>query len=119
MLDGGLEVLVELMHHVSPLFFPFGNLVELFLDFRGEVIIHDAWEVLHQEVVDYDADVGREKLSFLISYHFLLRPRRDLDAFQRIDGVTALFPLVVSFLDILALLDCADGWGIRRRAPNA
>lgn len=56
---GRLKLLVEVLHHVCPLLLAVGNLVELLLYLCREVVVHDSREVLHEEVVHYDAYVGR------------------------------------------------------------
>ena len=63
--NGGLELLVELMHHLVPLRFAFGNLIEVLLHVSREVVVHDIGEVLHEEVVHDDADVGGQQLALL------------------------------------------------------
>ena len=65
LVDSLLKRLVKLAHHVLPLLFSLSDLIELVLDLRREVVVHDLGEVLQKEVVDHDADVGGDKLSFL------------------------------------------------------
>ena len=64
-LDSGFEGCVEVVHHLVPLLLAFGNLVEVLFNLRREVIVHDTGEMLHEEVVDHDADVGGNKLALV------------------------------------------------------
>ena len=43
--------------HACPLLLALGNGIELLFHFSREVIVHDAGEVLHQEIVDNDTDI--------------------------------------------------------------
>ena len=116
---GGLELLVELMHHLVPLRLAFGNLIEVLLHVGREVVVHDIGEVLHEEVVHDDADVGGQQLALLRAGHFLLRLRGDLLAFQCVDGERALLALLVAFVNVFALLDGGNSRCIGRRTADA
>ena len=59
------EVTVESLHHCSPLLIALGNLIEILLDFSREVIVHNLCEVLHQKVIHYDTDVGRQQFALV------------------------------------------------------
>ena len=67
-----VEVLIEHLHQISPLLFPFGHFVE-FLFYAGrKVIVHNFREILHQEVVNHTTYIGRNQFGFLTSAHFRL-----------------------------------------------
>ena len=65
LLDGGLEVVIEVLDHGVPLLLALGNQVEVLLDAGREVIVHDGGEVLHEEVVDDGAHVGGDELALV------------------------------------------------------
>ena len=119
LLDGGLELLVEVLHHLLPLFVALGNLVELLLHAGGEVVVHDVLEVLHQEVVHHDTDVGRQQLALVRAGYLFLLLHINLDAFQRGHLIGAGLALLVALLHVFALLDGRDGRSIGRRTADA
>ena len=81
LLDDRLELLVEHLDHVVPFLTSFGNLIEVLLYLRREVIVHDTREELHEEVVDNGTYVGRQELAFLGVSEFLTRLLADLLSF--------------------------------------
>ena len=99
-----LEVVVEVLHHVRPLLLALGYLVELLLYLGREVVVHDAWEVFHEEVVDHDAYVGWQQLALVAARHLGAGGLGDGVALERVDGVVPLFALVVAFVYVFALL---------------
>ena len=107
-----LKLLVEVAHHVCPLFLAVGNLVELLLHLCGEVIVHDGGEVLDEEVVHYDTYVGGQKLALLIASHLHLACLRDLESAERVDDITSLLAFLVALHHVLALLDGGNGRGV-------
>ena len=102
--DGRLEVLVEVLEHGVPVFLSLCDGVELLLHVGGEVVVHDVREVLHEEVVYDGADVCREQLSLLATRHLGLRLCRHLVSGEGIDGVRPFFTLLVALDDVFALL---------------
>ena len=113
------EVGIKGFHHGLPLFFSFGNAVEIFFNMRRKVIVHDGGETVHQEVVHHDAYVGRQQFALVAANVLLLILSRYHDAFKRIYQVLAFFALAVAPGYVLAMLDGADGWGVGRRATDA
>ena len=109
LLYGRLKFSVEVLHHVGPLLLAVGYLVELLLYLGGEVIVHDGGEVLHEEVVDNDAYVGRQQLALLIARKLHLACRCDDESAQCVDDVRALFALLVTLYNVLTLLYGGDG----------
>ena len=57
-----LELLVELLQSVGPALLAVFDFVELFFQPRRVLGIEDVFEVLHQQVGDHKADLGRDKL---------------------------------------------------------
>src|SRR5690606_6328844 len=57
----GREGLPELVEHRHPLALAGRDLIELLLEARGELQIDDRREVLHQDVVDHEAQLGRHQ----------------------------------------------------------
>ena len=106
---GGFEVFVERLHHLCPLLLALGNAVEVLFYLGCEVIVHDGGEVLHQEVVDHEAHVGRHQLAFLAAHLLGALLLADLFALQREHQILALLALLVALDDVFALLDGADG----------
>ena len=104
LLYGRLKFSVEVLHHVGPLLLAVGYLVELLLYLSGEVIVHDGGEVLHEEVIDNDAYVGRQQLALLIARKLHLACRCDDESAQCVDDVRALFALLVALDNVFALL---------------
>ena len=113
------ELLVEARHHLVPLRLAFGNLIEVLLHAGGEVIVHDVGEVLHQEVVDDDADVGGQQFALLRTGEFLLVLGGDFLSLQRVDGEGLLGALLVAFVHVFALLYGGDGGCVGRGSSDA
>ena len=57
--DSRFELLIEALHHVCPLLTTLCNFIKVLFYLSGEVVVHNSWEELHQEVVDNDTNVGR------------------------------------------------------------
>ena len=55
----GVEDRVEVADDAVPLRAYLGDSVEVLLDARREVVVHDVGELLDEEVIDDDADVCR------------------------------------------------------------
>ena len=115
----GFKLLIEAFHHVRPFLTAFSNFIEILFYLSGEVIVHDGWEILHQEVVHHHTDIGRQELSLIRTGHFLPLLLSDHLALQGIDGVEALFALLVSLMHIFALLNGGNGGSISRRTTDA
>ena len=118
LVDSLLKRLVELAHHVLPLLFSLSDLIELVLDLRREVVVHDLGEVLQEEVVDHNANVGGDELSFLRTGELCLCCRLHLVAFQDVNSEFGLFASPVAFLHIVALLDRRNRRRVGRRASD-
>ena len=61
--QGALERRIERLQHRHPLFLALSDLIELLLHLRGEAIIDDAGEMLHQQVGHDPAEGRRDQLS--------------------------------------------------------
>ncbi len=70
-LDHCMEGRVELLEHLVPLQLSASDLVEFLFHRGGEPVVHDAVEVLDEEVGDDDPDVGREQFRLLTGIRFL------------------------------------------------
>ena len=118
LVDGGFKTLVEGLQHLCPGLVAFSNLIEVLLHLSREVIVHNAWEILHQVVVHHNADIRRHELALVragqLAAHFL----RYLLALERIDSVHALLTFLVTLGHVLTLLDSRDGGGVGRRTAN-
>ena len=55
----GMEARVEVSNDAVPLRASLGDGVEVLLDTRREVVVHDVGELLDEEVIDDDTDVCR------------------------------------------------------------
>lgn len=117
--DLWLEAFVEGAQHGGQLLFAFCYLVELVLHLGGEVIVHDLREVLLQEVVDHDADVGGDEFAPLRSGHFCLGLSGDGVVLECVYGIGALGAGLVALDHVLALLDGGDEGGVGRRTSDA
>ena len=115
----GAELVVEVVQHRAPLLLALGYLVEVLLHLGREVIVHDAREVVQQEVVDHNTYVGGDELALVGAGHLDPALLRDELALERDDGIVALLAFLVALHHILALLDGADGGGVGARAANA
>ena len=114
-----LKALVEILHPVGPFGLSFCNIIKLLLYVCRKVVVHDVREVLHQEIVYYDADISRQKLALFRACHLFLQLLGYLDALQRIYGKCALFTRLVTLYHVLTLLDGTDGWSIGRWTADA
>ena len=114
----GFKVLIEVLHHVGPLLIAFGYAVEILFHLGSEVVIHDGGEIFHEEVVDDDTDIRRLQLALVRSYRLFTHRLFHLLAFQRVDGVGALFALMLILVDVFTLLDGRNGGCIGRRTAN-
>ena len=119
LLNSRFKVFVEGFHHVRPLLLTLGNLVEVLFHLCGEVIIHDGREILHEEIVDHDTNIGRQELTLIGTCHLLTNLLSDEFSFESVDGIGALLTLAVTLLHIFTLLDSRDGRCIGRRTANA
>ena len=61
----GFKTLVELFHPFVPLGIALCDIIEFLLHIGSKIVVHDVGEVLHQEVVDHDADICRQQFAFL------------------------------------------------------
>ena len=113
-----LKVFVEALHHLQPFLFAFGYLVELLLHTCGEVVVHNLWEVLHQEVVNHHTDICRQQLTLVRASHLSLCLRSLNAIFQGVYHVCAFLSILVTLLHIFALLDGRDCWSIGRRTAD-
>ena len=77
-----LEVLVECLHPLVPFGLSFGNVIKLLFHIGCEVVVHDAREVFHQEVVDNDSDICRQQFPLFVACYFLLHSLCHLDSLQ-------------------------------------
>src|SRR5690606_41206457 len=60
-----MEFSVEILHHLCPLLFSFGNVVKILLYFCGEIVIENIFEMLHQKVVLDHPVIRVHQLSFI------------------------------------------------------
>lgn len=51
----------------------FGHFVEFLFDVCRKVIIHDVWEILHEEIIDNEANVRRDEFTLVATYVFSQR----------------------------------------------
>ena len=100
-----LEVLVESLKHLLPLLGTLGNLIEVLLYLSGEVIVHDFLEILHQEVINHDADICWQELALVRADKFLAGLLSNLLAFEHINGILSLLTFLVTLLNVFTLLD--------------
>ena len=76
-LDVRVEGVVELPQDGHPRGLPFGDVVELLLQLRGEADVHDVAEVLHQVVRDHLADLLGEEALVVQAHVAAIEDRRD------------------------------------------
>ena len=114
-----MERLVELLHDGGPCGIALSDFIELFLYACRKVVVHDAGEVLYQEVGDHRTCVRRQQFSLFGSSDFGAGVICNSFFQQGNDVVGTLFSGFVTFLYILALLDGGDGGGIGGRASDA
>ena len=116
-----MEELVERVDAVVPLFLAFGDLVKLSFDRGCEIVAHDLREVLCEEVIHYDADVGGYELALVVAIGLLAGFAADLAGghvkVQTSD--VALLGRTVALGHIFACLDGRDGGSVGRRTPDA
>ena len=74
----GFEMLIEIFHCSVPFCLSLRDFIELLFYFCCEIVVHNVWEVLHEEVVYHDANVGWNKFSLIGTCHFLLVLRSNL-----------------------------------------
>ena len=116
--DAGMEALVEVGDLLVPHYIALGHLIELILDFGSEVIVHNGGEILHQEVIDHHTHVGGDEFTLLGAIQFALLACGDFTALESDDLIVTLLPLILTLLDIIAVLDSGNDWGISRRSAN-
>ena len=75
-----LKFFVEVFHPLVPIGLTLGDVIKLLLHIGSEVVVHDAWKVFHQKVIDDNSDICRQKLSFLVASDFFLNLLCNLDA---------------------------------------
>ena len=117
-LHDGMKYLIELIDRVRPYHFSLGHGIELFLYARGEVVIHHAGKILHQEIVHHDTNVGRHQLIPVGAYDLALPRLLYLALRQGNNRISALLALFISFHHILAILDCLDRRSVGRRSSD-
>ena len=106
------KIAIEGLHHLVPFLLALGNAVKILLHFGSKVIVHDAREVFHQEVVDHHSNVCRQELALLRAHHLLAHLLRYLLALQNVNGIGAFCSFLVTLEDILTLLDGRDSRSI-------
>ena len=97
---------------MGPVFFAFSNLIELLFNLCREVVIHDAWEVLHKEVVHHGTYIGRNELALVGSSHLRLAIGRQFAVLQSVDAEATLGTFLVTLLHVATLLYGADCWSV-------
>ena len=112
LLNHRLEVVIELTHHIGPLLISFGNLVEFLLHFGREVVVHDSREILQQEVIHHDSYISGHQLALVITGYLSACLLGNLFALEDNGDELAFLTLFVSLVNILTLLDGADGRGV-------
>ena len=111
-----MEGLVEISYLFVPLHFTFGYIVELAFHLGGKVIVHNIAEILHQEVVDHRAGVGRQQFALFGAGEFGLHFLAYLAFLEFYHIVAAFHAFFLAFHHIFALLYGGDGGRIGRRA---
>ena len=119
LLHDGVKQFVEGSNRFVPLHLAFGNLVELLLHLRGEVVVDHRWKILHQEVVHHHPDVGGQQLVLVGTGDLLFHRVLNRSLFEGEHIVTSFLPLHTPFIHILAVHDGGDGGGIGRGTTDA
>lgn len=108
-----MEGFVEGGEHAAPVEVAVGDLVELFLDFGGEVVVEDGGEVVGEVVGDEHPDVGGEEFVLLGAGGLaLLGALEGAVRGEGQDGVVAFRAFAVFFDDVAAVDDGGDGRGV-------
>ena len=117
----GFEIFVEVANEFGPVFLSVGHGVEVFLNVGREIIVHDFWEILRQEVIDHDADIGRDEFALLRTGFFCIDLLGDFArvALEFQDAIFSRRAFFLSLRHILALLDGGDGGGVGGRTADA
>ena len=114
-----MEVRIEVSNSICPRRLPLGDGVELFLHTSGEVVVHDAGELLHEEVIDDDPDIRGEELATLCSVDLLACLLGDLPILEGEHGIATGLTFAVGTLDVATILDRLYRGGIGRRTADA
>ena len=99
------KVLIEVADHFCPVLFSLSHFVKLLFDISREIIVHNFGEVLHQEVVHHQADVGRYQLATIATNVFALRRFANRIALQGKLVVTTGRAFRITFNYILTVLN--------------
>ena len=119
LLDRRVEIRIELSDHLRPLHLALCNLIELLLDARREVVVHNRRERTLQVVIHDHTDIGGCQAALLLTD--ILREHLALDALA-VEGqllVCALYALLVLLDYITTIDDGGDGRCVGRRTANA
>ena len=114
-----LEIFIERLNEFLPILLAFCHLVKLFLDVGGEVVVHNAREGLHEEVVDHEPHVGRHQFAFLAAHRLGARSLLHFAAGEDEHREGALRAFLVALGHIAALLDGRNSGRVGRRAADA
>ena len=105
-------MLVEVFQHVGPLLFALSDGVELLLYVGGKVIVEHLREVLQEEVIDHQTDVGRLQFSLVAAGGLGLGSVCYSVSLEGVYRKGSVFALLVALLHIAALLYGTDCRGI-------
>ena len=117
-LHNRFEILIEITHHVGPFLITLGNLVKLLFHLSSEVIVHDTGEILQEEVVHHNTDVGRHEFSLVTASNLGTGFLGDLLSLEHNRLKLSFLALLITLVHIFALLDGANRRSIGRRTSD-
>ena len=114
-----VELAVEAVHHVLPIFSTGCDFVKLLFDLGRKVEVNHVGEMLDQEVVDHHGNIGREEFVFLCSRIFCFGAVLEGTSGNEHLHILAWGAFSCLLVDVVALLYRRNGWGISRRSADA
>ena len=87
-----------------PVLFSLCYRIEFLLYVGSEVVVHDAREELHEEVIDHCSNVFRQQFALLAARHLFLCLGGYAFGVEGIDGVFALLAFLIAFRHVFSLL---------------
>ena len=63
-----MKSVVKTPNHFCPVFFAWGDIIELFFDFGSKIIIHNGSKVGDQKVIDNHTYISRNEFTLISTY---------------------------------------------------